>query len=220
MEINIQRLEDKHNGAIHNVKKIEFPSKTKARKFIRTLILKHEYTSVIDLKNIPLVILIYCKQISYNNFAWGAEIIDYTEYLISHPPKLQPAGQVINGLPYTDYGVHYITKNINNSDLALRYYIDFDSRPDYIGKWFVKCKRTKKYLGVTEAEAKMISEDMCTDGFTRVIGFRERCGFRRLVVNDEGTVRGTLNNNPQQGAVLNISMIKAIKLNIGEQNGN
>ena len=61
----------------------------------------------------------------------------------------------------------------------------------------------------------MISENMCTDSFTRVIGFRERCGFRRLVVNAEGVVRGTLNNNPQPGVVLNRKSITT-----GEQNGN
>ena len=209
MEINISKLED------DKIVKIEFPSKTKARKFMRLLIRKYGYSSVIDLKNIPLVILLYCKQIAYNNFAWGAEITDYTEYIIAKPAKLEPTGQAIKGLPYTDYGVHYITKNINNSELALRFYIDFGNRPDYIGKWFVKCKRTKKYLGITEAEAKMISEDMCTGGFTRVIGFRERCGFRRLVVNDEGAVSGTLNNNPQEGSILNRKLIIT-----GEQNGN
>lgn len=205
MEINIKKLEE------NKIVKIKFPSKTKARKFTRTLVNKYNYQHASGTVEKSIIIYSNIFMACANNESYE----DYTEYIVPHPPKLEPKGQVIKGMPYTDYGVHYITKDINNSDLALRFYIDFGSRPDYIGKWFVKCKRTKKYLGVTEAEAKMISEDMCTDGFTRVIGFRERCGFRRLVVNDEGVVRGTLNNNPQQGAVLNKRLITT-----GEQNGN
>lgn len=197
MEINTQKLEE------NKIVKIKFPSKTKARKFTRALVNKYNYQHASG--TVEKSIIVYSN--IFMACAYDDSYEDYTEYIITKPPKLQPAGQVINGLPYTDYGVHYITKNLNNSDLALRFYIDFGSRPDYIGKWFVKCKRTKKYLGITESEARMISEDMCTDGFTRVIGFRERCGFRRLVVNDEGVVRGTLNNSPQEGSILNKSLV-------------
>lgn len=205
MDINISKLED------NKIVKIKFPSKTKARKFTRTLVNKYNYQHASGIVDKSIIVYSNIFMACANN----ASCEYYTEYIIQKPPKLQPKGQVIKGLPYTDFTMHYITKDINNSDLALRFYIDFGSRPDYIGKWFVKCKRTKNYLGITEAEAKMISEDMCTDGFTRVIGFRESCGFRRLVVNDEGVVRGTLNNNPQQGAVLNRKLITT-----GEQNGN
>lgn len=205
MEINTQKLED------NKIVKIKFPSKTKARKFTRTLVNKYNYQHVSG--TVERAIIVYSN--IFMACAYEDYYEDYTEYIIQKPPKLQPKGQVIKGLPYTDFTMHYITKDINNSDLALRFYIDFGSRPDYIGKWFVKCKRTKNYLSITEAEAKMISENMCTDSFTRVIGFRERCGFRRLVVNAEGVVRGTLNNNPQPGVVLNRKPVT-----IGEQNGN
>lgn len=192
MEINIKKLED------NKIVTIKFPSKTKARKFTRTLVNKYNYQHASG--TVEKSIIVYSN--IFMACAYDESYEDYTEYVIQKPPKLEP-----KGLPYTDFTMHYITKDINNSDLALRFYIDFSSRPDYIGKWFVKCKRTKKYLGITESEAKMISEEMCTDGFTRVLGFRERCGFRRLVVNDEGVVRGTLNNNPQQGAILNKRLI-------------
>lgn len=205
MEINISKLED------DKIVKIKFPSKTKARKFTRTLVNKYNYQHASGTVEKSIIVYSNIFMACANNDSYK----DYTEYIISKPAKLEPTGQAIKGLPYTDYGVHYVTKNINNSDLALRFYIDFGSRPDYIGRWFVKCKRTKKYLGITEAEAKMISEDMCTGGFTRVIGFRERCGFRRLVVNDEGVVSGTFNNNPQEGSILNRKLIIT-----GEQNGN
>lgn len=201
MEINIQRLEE------NKIVKIEFPSKTKARKFIKTLTRRFWYTSFINLKDIPLDILLYDKQIAYNNCAWGVDVDDYTKYILVEPVKI-PTRAKVGGAPSPTHTTHYLTKDIDNSDLALRFYIDFGNRPSYIGKWFVKCKKTKKYLEITEEQASRVSKEMCCTGFSRVIGFKESKGYRRIIVDDRGYIEATLNRNLQLGKITNRILVK------------
>lgn len=91
------------------------------------------------------------------------------------------------GLPSTRHCTHYITKPLTeNPDLSLRYYIQFSDRTEYEGKWFIKEGSTKRYLEIPEAFAKKVNEEMTTEQFKRVIGFRTKGSFRRITVDAKG----------------------------------
>lgn len=187
MHIDINKIKS------YPVLRIKFPSRTKANKFIRALV-KQGYEIdnfwLSDIKNVGkdgTMLLIYKNTLmSTNSKGIAGDSIKYHEFVIPDV-KVQPIESLektygINGLPFMHGGIHYLTSDIDNSDLALRYYIQFDFRPDYIGKWFVKCNKTKQYLEVTKEQAKWLADTMTKGGFSRVIGFRCGKGFKRIIV--------------------------------------
>lgn len=197
MNINVEKIKS------HPVLRVKFPSRTKAKKFIRALVNEHEYTiSEIWSEEIKLVgqddtlLLIYKNSLIPTRIGLQDDsTISYAEFILPNvnvQPVVKPDCK-IKGLPFRYGGVHYLTSDIVDSDLSLRYYIQFDCRPKYVGKWFVKCKNTKKYLEVTKEQAKWLAETMTKDVFRRVIGFKELKGFKRIIVKGND-VNVTFNN--------------------------
>lgn len=209
MTLDIEKIES------YPVLRVRFPSRNKANKFIRALVGKHNYKiAELWLEEIKQVgkdgtlLLIYKYELIPTKLELQDNLtLDYSEFVLPDvkikPDEPTEPEYKIKGLPFMHGGIHYLTSDITDSDLALRYYIQFDFRPDYVGKWFVKCKKTKQYLEITKEQAKWLSETMTKDGFKRVIGFREYKGFKRIII--KGTdVNVTFNNE--------LCMIQPIKI--------
>lgn len=174
--------------------KIKFPSRNKANKFIRGLVHEHDYKIaepwLEGIKNVGkdgVCLLIFEKSLLPSiECNGGITPVDYTNFIIPDVKVklsvLPKADCIIKGLPFINGSIHYLTKNINDSELALRYYIDFYCRPTYVGKWFIKCKETKKYLEITAEQAKIVNDTMTKGNFSRVVGFREYKGFKRIII--------------------------------------
>lgn len=197
------------------VLRISFPSRNKANKFIRTLMYKHGYEIAEpwseEIKKVGkdgTLLLIYKKSLLPTTLElFMTSTISYNEFILPDikvkPSELAGVNHIIKGLPFVHGSIHYLTKDVNDSDLALRYYIDFYCRPTYVGKWFVKCKKTKKYLEITPEQAKIVNDTMTNGSFSRVIGFREFKGFKRIIVKDND-LSVTLNDE--------LCMIQPIKI--------
>ena len=180
---------------------ITFPSKGKARKFIRALIHMHNYR---DISTNPLsevgangVMLGIFRDSLITVYESQGKVYEFSEFLLIEEPKLIHK-IIIKGKPSVLHNVHYLSKDIDGSELALRYYISFQHRPSYEGCWFIKCKETKEYLKISEEQAKLVADTMCSGSFKRVIGFKEKKGFKRIIVEHDGNVHTTLNNKEIQ----------------------
>ena len=207
MNIDVEKIKS------YPVLRVKFPSRNKANKFIRALVNKHGYTIaepwLEEIKRVgkdDTLLLIYKNSLIPTKLELqDNSTISYSEFILPDV-KVQPIVEPehkIKGLPFMHGGIHYLTSDITDSDLALRYYIQFDFRPNYVGKWFVKCKKTKQYLEVTKEQAKWLAETMTKDGFRRVIGFREHKGFKRIIIKGDD-LNVTLNNK--------LCMVQPIKI--------
>lgn len=171
--------------------RIKFPSKTKARKFIKQL-KANGFTTAYedDLNNFSTEqeLLIYKDTLLVTKSVEERPCAHYTEYLLKGI-KETPA------VPTRRATVHYFTADIHNSDLALRYYVEFVDRPDYVGRWFIKDKKKKQYLGVTEEQAYFVLRTMTENSMTRVLGFPVQKGFQRTHWDSSGNLINTELNN-------------------------
>lgn len=176
--------------------RLEFPSKTKAKKFIKQL-LDNGYSSAYpeELKDVvgDKVLMIYKDTLLATDKVVEHESQSYFEYT-----KKFVQSPIKQSLPTRKRIVHYFSTDILNSELSLRYYMEFTDRPNYVGKWFIKDDK-KQYLEVSPEQAEFVRKTM-TDGLTqRVLGFPVRDGFQRTYWDNVGNIAGvTLNGKPQQ----------------------
>jgi len=178
--------------------RLKFPSKTKARKFVRQLLV-NGYSSAYpnDLKEIvgDKVLLIYKDTLLATDKIAEHKCQRYSDYVLPE----QKSRKIKYSLLTRKSTVHYFSFDINNSDLSLRYYLDFVDRPTYIGKWLIKDKVKKQYLEVSDEQAEFVKRTMTNSQAQRVLGFLVSDGFQRTYWDNEGNIAGvTLNGKAQQ----------------------
>lgn len=177
MIIDIEKLK--------GITNIIFPSKNKCNRFVQCLRLVHGYTiignaSVIQNTGGYLKVDYLKKEVSYAESTADVVLADstykpYTDFIV-------PAEEVLQG------HTHYLTIPIvgSDGDLELRYYIQFNDRPDYVGKYFIKEKSTKNYLGISKEQAGFVKSKMTKDSWMRVIGFKSKREFKRVRLTLDG----------------------------------
>lgn len=169
--------------------RFKFESNSKQRKFIRQC-LAAGYTGCEDIqRNIDStkVLLMFnkCLVLVTNLGMYQYMVKDYNEFLIKEAPKSKNFADRFR----VHHNTLYITKDIDNSDLSLRYYIHFGNRPSYENKWFIKDRVSKQYMEIPEDFAKHVSKTMCSaKEFKRVLGFPIKGGFKRVVLEKDNVV--------------------------------
>ena len=169
--------------------RFKFESNSKQRKFVRQC-MAGGYTGCEDIQkhiNKDKLLLIFNKCLILVGEIEGYDYMlkDYNEFLIKEASK--------SGTYASRFRVHhntlYMTKDIDNSDLSLRYYIHFGNRPSYENKWFIKDRVSKQYMEIPEEFAKHVSKNMCSaKEFKRVLGFPVKGGFKRIVLEKDNVI--------------------------------
>ena len=178
---------------LQGITNIIFPSKSKCNKFVRHLRVIHGYTiigsnHVIQLTGGYVEIDPNLKTITYKT----AEVTTVltSDSFVCYTDLLLETCRNQKSLTYERHQghTHYLSRPIVGSegDLELRYYIQFNDRPWLVGKYCIKEKSTKKYLEISDEQAKFVKKTMTTTEWDRTIGFRNKEGFKRVRLTAAG----------------------------------
>ena len=120
-----------------------------------------------------------------------AEYIEETSE-ISEPEVEQPLDifkddtfainlEMLDCLPHKTNHIHYLKWKLTDN-LSVRYFYNFETKPELIGKFTLKNHKHKQVVEISEETAKEMIKCFCVENFEEIIGFQlKKVGYKKYI---------------------------------------
>lgn len=89
--------------------------------------------------------------------------------------------KMLDTLPHKANHIHYLKWNLT-SNLSVRYFYNFETKPELIGKFTLKNHKHKQIVEISEETAKEMIKSFCTEKFEEIIGYNQKgFGYKKYV---------------------------------------
>ena len=89
--------------------------------------------------------------------------------------------EMIDCLPHKANHIHYIKFNLTDN-LSVRYFYNFETKPELIGKFTLKNHKHKQVVEISEETAKEMVKSFCNEKFEEIIGYNQKkFGYKKYV---------------------------------------
>ena len=89
--------------------------------------------------------------------------------------------EMLDCLPHKANHIHYIKFNLTKN-LSVRYFYNFETKPELIGKFTLKNHKHKQVVEISEEAAKEMVKSFCTEKFEEIIGYSQKgFGYKKYV---------------------------------------
>ena len=89
--------------------------------------------------------------------------------------------EMLDCLPHKANHIHYLKWNLT-SNLSVRYFYNFETKPELIGKFTLKNHKHKQVVEISEETAKEMVKSFCNEKFEEIIGYNQKgFGYKKYV---------------------------------------
>ena len=89
--------------------------------------------------------------------------------------------EMLDCLPHNANHIHYLKWNLTQN-LSVRYFYNFETKPELIGKFTLKNHKYRQVVEISEETAKEMVKSFCTEKFEEIIGYNQKgFGYKKYV---------------------------------------